>query len=317
MNKYLNSFAMAVLLAALPVSFARAEDVDIFLTKSVSSSSKPNVLLALDVAGDTSSTITLFDGTKGDKLEMLRQVLNNIVDPLKSTYFPTCTVTGTAPTQTRSPSGCVTRQEVSDLLGNINLGLMIGNPPKGGNSSGGYVRSHIRDMSAASGNRALLLNKINPEIPKTSASPYAKLMHEAYLYYGGKTAYAGFETGFYDNDARSGIKYVSPAIDSCQSNYVVFVGTGGPDSKERNSAGTLLDGIGGKLPSDEVEFPIRSTVESVWFDEYARALKTLDVVPELEGMQNVTTYTIAVQNPDAPNYKTLQGERSLLQSAAF
>lgn len=289
---------------------ASAEDIDIFLANSSITGTRPNVLLVLDNAASNNSSITMLDGvTSGDKLEMLRQVLNNIIDPLNSTYFPTCTVTGA----TRAPAGCVTRQEVSDLLKNINLGLMIANPS--GSGKGGYVRYHVRPMDVAA-NRSNLVAKINPGIPQANNAPYAKSMHEAYLYYGGKPAYVGFDSDQYDSAAKSGNNYVSPAGDSCQDNYILFVGNGGPDSGEENDTKALLNGLGGILTTDPVKFT-PSNLTSSWFDEYARTLKKQDVAP-IAGIQNVTTYTIAVQNPANNNYttNTMESARELLKSAA-
>jgi type IV pilus assembly protein PilY1 len=299
-----------------------ADDTDIFLSNPAVTGTRPNLLLVLDNAASNNSNITLLDGvTSGKKLEMLRQVLNNIIDPLQSEYFPTCTVGATA-ADPRVPVGCVTRLEVSNLLNNVNVGLMIANPS--GADTGGYVRYHVRPMNVV-GNRTALAAKINPEIPDANNAPYAKSMHEAYLYYGGKADYAGFDSGpfnaktgdGYDPAARSGNKYVSPATDSCSSNYIVFVGNGGPDSGEENSSGSLLAGIGGRLPTDPVSFT-PSNLASSWFDEYARTLKKQDVVPDIDGIQNVTTYTIAVQNPADNNYNTapVKSSRELLRSAA-
>lgn len=289
-----------------------ADDTDIFVANPSVTGTRPNLLLVLDNAASNESQITQLDGTGGDKLEMLRQVLNNIIDPLNSTFFPTCTVSGA----TRVPAACVTRQEVSDLLNNVNIGLMIGNPSQGGNGQGAYVRYHVRPMNVVA-NRTALVAKINPSIPKRNNAPYAKSMHEAYLYYGGKADYVGFDSDQYDSAAKSGNKYVSPATDSCSSNYIVFVGNGGPDSGEEGDSKTLLTGIGGKLTTDPVSFT-PSNLASSWFDEYARTLKKQDVVPDLDGIQNVTTYTIAVQNPADKNYKTapVQSSRELLKSAA-
>lgn len=290
---------------------AFAEDVDIFLANSTITGTRPNVLLVLDNAASNNSSITMLDGTSGEKLEMLRQVLNNIIDPLNSSYFPTCTVVDTT---TRVPVGCVTRSEVDVLLKNINLGLMIANPS--GSDKGGYVRYHVRPMDVAT-NRTNLVAKINPGIPQANNAPYAKNMHEAYLYYGGKRAYVGFDSDQYDIAAKSGLNYVSPATDSCQDNYILFVGNGGPDSGEENDTKTLLNGLGGILTTDPVQFT-PSNLTSSWFDEYARTLKKHDVVPNLDGIQNVTTYTIAVQNPADNNYRTntMASARELLKSAA-
>jgi type IV pilus assembly protein PilY1 len=193
---------------------------------------------------------------------------------------------------------------------------MIFNPA--GSLKGGYVRYHVRPMNVA-GNRNNLLAKINPAIPQADNAPYAKSMYEAYEYYGGKAAYVGFDSNQYDPAARNGNTnlYVSPATDSCQNNFIIFVGNGGPDSSEDNPAKVLLNGIGGVLPTDPVSFTPNNDIGS-WLDEFARTLKKQDVVPNLTGVQNVTTYTIAVQNPADLNYNTnpVKSSRSLLQSAA-
>jgi type IV pilus assembly protein PilY1 len=303
--------ARIALLIALGSSWTvSAEDIDIFTANPDITGTRPNVLLVLDNAASNNSQVTLLDGSSGTKLEMLRQVLNNIIDPLNSTYFPACNAAVTP----RVPAGCVTRAEVDELLDGLNLGLMIANPS--GSGKGGYVRSHVRPMNVAA-NRTSLLGKINPSIPQANNAPYSKTLHEAYLYYGGKPAYVGFDSNQYDGAAKSGGNYVSPANDACQDNYIIFVGNGGPDSGENNDARALLNGIGGVLNSDPVSFT-PSNFTSNWFDEYARTLNKQDVVPGLTGTQNVTTYTIAVQNPSDNNYNTapVRSSRELLKSAA-
>ncbi len=307
-RQFIKALLMLVCSGIYPAS---AEDIDIFLATSSVTGTKPNVLLVLDNAASNNSSITMMDGvTSGDKLEMLRQVLNNIVDPLNSTYFPACN----AAVNPRVPAGCVTRSEVDALLKNINLGLMIANPS--GNGKGGYVRYHVRPMDVAT-NRTNLVAKINPGIPQGNNAPYAKTMYEAYQYYGGRPAYVGFDSNQYDAAAKSGLNYVSPATNSCQDNYILFVGNGGPDSSEENDSRSLLNAVGGVLTTDPVSFTPNNLTSS-WFDEFARTLKSQDVVPALTGIQNITTYTIAVQNPAANNYNTAtnKSSRALLNSAA-
>lgn len=310
MKKNYRLCKLLVFLSFWSACSAFAEDTDLFLANPAVTGTRPNLLLVLDNAASNNSNITLLNGTSGKKLEMLRQVLNNIIDPLNSAFFPTCTVSGS----TRAPTDCVTRQEVSDLLNNVNVGLMIANPS--GSGKGGYVRYHVRPMNVVA-NRTNLVAKINPGIPDANNAPYAKSMHEAYQYFGGKTAYVGFDSNQYDSAAKSDNRYVSPATDSCSSNHIVFVGNGGPDSGEESDTAALLTGIGGKLTTDPVSFT-PSNLASSWFDEYARTLKKQDVVPGMDGIQNVTTYTIAVQNPADNNYNTatVRSSRELLKSAA-
>lgn len=314
--RFTRKFSQIMLALSLGCIYtASAEDIDIFLKNEAVTGARPNVLLVLDNAASNNSNITMLDGSSGTKLEMLRQVLNNIIDPLKSPYFPACTVTEVDGVETRTPDKCVTRAEVDKLLSNINVGLMIANPS--GADTGGYVRYHVRPMNVED-NRNALVSKINPGIPQANNAPYAKSMHEAYQYFGGKPAYVGFSTSpaQYDTAAKSGLNYVSPITDSCQDNYILFVGNGGPDSGEENDTQKLLSNIGGILTSDPIKFS-PSNLTSSWFDEYARTLKKQDV-SSIDGIQNVTTYTIAVQNPAENNYKTAPSEsaRELLKSAA-
>lgn len=298
-------------IACAGAATAFAEDIDLFLTNSSAASTRPNVLLVLDNAASNNGNITQLPGSSGkDKLDMLRDVLNILLNPLTAPYFPACNAAVTP----RVPAGCVTREEVDSLVKSVNIGLMIANPSGAG--KGGYVRYHVRPMSD-SANRTALWDKVKDGIPQANNAPYAKSMHESYLYFGGKAAYVGFDSNQYDSAARSGSNYVSPVSDSCQSNYIIFVGNGGPDSGEESDTKTLLNGLGGILSSDPIKFS-PSNLQSSWFDEYARTLNRKDV-SSLEGFQNITTYTIAVQSPTDNNYNTapMQSARSLLQSGAL
>lgn len=309
--RLLTVFARALLvMACASASTVFAEDIDLFL-KNPDAAVRPNVLLVLDNAASNNGSITQLPGGTGkNKLDMLKDVLNILTDPLNSPFFPTCTVSGA----TRTPTGCVTRSEADSLIKSINLGLMIANPS--GSTKGGYVRYHIRPMDKVD-NRVALWNTVKNGIPQANNAPYAKSMHEAYLYFGGKEAYAGFSSTLYDPAARDGNHYESPIEDSCQANYILFVGNGGPDSGEETDSKALLNGLGGILSSDPLIFS-PSNYQSSWFDEYARTLNRRDLSP-LAGNQNATTYTIAVQSPSDNNFNTapMKSSRSLLQSAAL
>lgn len=302
---------------------AYAEDIDLFLKTAPNSVGRPNVLLVIDNAASNSSVITQLPNATGkNKLDMLRDVLDVLLNPLTSTHFPpfpACTVSGT----TRVPEGCLTeletRQAALERIKKINLGLMIMNPS--GDTTGGYVRYHIRSM-AEDANRANLWARVHnggTGIPKSNNAPYAKLMHEVHQYFGGLPAYAGFSnTALFDPGAKSGANYASPVTDDCQNNFVIFIGNGGPDSGEVNDTRTLLNGLGGILSSDPL--PVSpSNYQSSWFDEYARTLNRKDVRPNLAGSQTIATYTIAVQSPADNNFNTrpMESARSLLQSAAL
>lgn len=294
-------------------SAAQAEDIDLFLRTPSSTATRPNLLLILDNAANNNSVITqLPNGTGSKKLDMMRDILNILTYPLTSPYFPGCTVSPDG--ETRSPDGCVTRTEVNAMINSINLGLMLFTPSSATN--GGYVRSHIRPMNELA-NRDKLWSTVSAGIPTANNAPYAKTMHEAYLYFGGKPAYAGFSTSVFDPDAKSVSNYRSPFNDPCQPSYLIFIGNGGPDSSEDGDSRTLLNGLGGVLSSDPIRFSPDNYISN-WFDEYARTLNRQDL-SSLAGDQKATTYTIAVQNPADNNFDTAgnRSARALMQSAAL
>lgn len=308
-------------LALLGMPAAHAEDVDLFLNNPVSDAARPNILLLVDNAASNNSTITQLPNASGTKkLDMIKDVLHILSEPLTSPYFPACTVTtqtvGDETTEVRSPVGCITRAEANTIITKVNLGLMMF---AGGSVKGGYVRSHIRRMDVAA-NRTTLWSKISGGIPSANNAPYGKMMHEAYLYFNGGVAYQGFETNQFDTDARNPLsltRYKSPVTDACQPNSIIFLGTGGPDTAEDNDVRTLLNGLGGVLTSDPISFnPTNYT--SNWTDEYARTLYRNDVAPTFDGKQNVITYTVAIQSPSDNNFNTAgnRSARALMASAA-
>jgi type IV pilus assembly protein PilY1 len=260
-----------------------ADDTDIFLSNPTITGTRPNILIILDNAAANNASITNPCGPTQKMLEMEQCILNEIIN------------------------------DASVVNQDLNVGLMIYNPS--GSKQGAYVRYHVQQMTGDNKNN--LLAKIN-SITTSSNAPYAKSMHEAYLYYGGKIPYAGVASNKYDLAAYNGNTYNSPATDSCQKNYILYIGSGGPDSGENNDAEALLKGIGGRLPTDPIGLN-PATFQTNWMDEYARTLKGQDVALHLSGSQNIITYTIAVHNPQDPQDETLprQGARALLKSASI
>jgi type IV pilus assembly protein PilY1 len=304
--------ALVLALGALPA--AQAEDIDLFLNNPMSDTARPNLLIVVDNAANNNSVIEQLPNATGTKkLDMIKDVINILVDPLNSNLFPPCTVPAD-PTQARTPVGCVTRTEVNNMLNNINVGLMLFNT---GGDKGGYVRSHIRPMNDAT-NRARLWATVSNGIPTANNSPYAKAMHEAFLYFGGRNAYVGFSTNAFDTDARDSGHYRSPITDACQPNFIIYLGNGGPDSSEDGDARTLLNGLGGVLSTDPLRFTPDNFISN-WMDEYARTLNKTDMSNAFSGQQKVTTYTIAIQTPTDNQFTNSSSvsARKLLENAAL
>lgn len=262
---------------------AHGADTDLFLgPASTTTVGKSNILFIIDTAGANNGSMTNPCGGTNKKLDtqicILKQVLQT--DP-----------------------------NVSKL----NIGLEAFNPA--GASKGGYIRSHVRDMAVA-GNLTSLVNAVNT-LSTTNNAPFAKAMHEAYLYYSAKTPYAGISSNQYDSAAyNSGSgKYNSPALDKCQRNYVIFIGNGGPDSSENTDAEALLTALGGKQTGDPIKLTPNNSQTS-WSDEYARFMYGTDV-SSLDGQQNIVTYSIAINTGSGPENTTpAKAGRKLIESMA-
>ncbi len=262
---------------------AHGADTDLFLgPASTTTVGKSNILFVIDNAGANNGDMTNPCGGTDKKLEtqvcILKQVLQN--DP---------------------------------NVAKLNIGLETFNPS--GATKGGYIRSHVRDM-AVDANLTSLLNAVNT-LNTTNNAPFAKSMHEAYLYYSAKTPYAGISSNQYDSaayDSGTG-KYNSPALDRCQRNYIIFIGNGGPDSSENTDAQTLLNNLGGVNTGD----PIKLTPDNYqtnWSDEYARFMYGTDV-SSLDGQQNIVTYSIAINTGSGPENTTpAKAGRKLIESMA-
>lgn len=263
------------------------DDTDIFLTNPAIAAQRPNVLIIWDNTANWSQTVS---GSTAYALEKL--ALATVV---------------------------------SGLSDQFNVGLMMFTETGGGNSNvrGAYPRYHIRQMTNV--NRANLSSLITglvetgPTGDKGSNAQYARAMHEAYLYFGGRTALAG--AGQVKRDlaafggSAAGTTYVSPVGDGCQKNFIIFISNGTSDSGENNSAESLLAALGGKLGSDPIT--LNPTGEQAnWADEYARFLASNDINPTFAGSQTATVYTLAVYDPSKINLNPVRSQIALMKSMA-
>jgi len=256
---------------------AHAEDIDLFMSTALPSTFNPNILIIIDNAGSNNANITNTCGGLSKKLPMEQCIIANLINS-------------------------------ADVTDKVNMGLSVFNPS--GSTKGGYIRYHVRQMTA--GNKTALATSVGG-VSTTNNAPYAKSMHEAYLYYSNKAPYAGISSALYDSAAVAAGLYVSPATDGCQKNYIIYIGNGGPDSSENGDAQTLLTGLGGKLPTDPIVLS-PTNYQSTWSDEYARFMYRSDF-SNLDGAQNIVTYSVGVFEP-TDTQPPAMAARSLLKSMA-
>jgi type IV pilus assembly protein PilY1 len=282
------ALALAVALSLAPAA-GLAEDIDIFLTDDGSGATPaPNVLIVLDSSANWSASFP--GGTKfAAEIDALAGVIGSL--------------------DTR-----------------MNVGLMLMDETGAGTvapTSGSYVRYAIRNMSSTNRNTLVnLIRNLGINADKTNNASWGFAMFEAFKYFGGGTgspqnatafglaAFAGFgqpkrdypgnavtnTVGWLDKHAFSSItsrSYISPISDSCQKNYIIFIGNGMPQKGADGgtpSAAALLANVGGNTST--IPLPNTNAGANI-SDEYARFLNQTDV-STWAGRQNVLTYTIAV-----------------------
>jgi len=293
--KRILSFLLAILLWLNPVlqtAFAQTlvpgqvnDDTDIFLINPNVPNERPNVLIVWDTTANWGQNVA---GSTAFALE--KQALQDVITGLSEQF---------------------------------NVGLMLFTETGGGNSNvrGTYPRYHFQQMTAANKTAInTIVNNLAQIGDRGSNAQYARAMHEAYLYFGGKTAMAGAGQVKRDGNAFVGgycascTQYVSPVGGACQKNYIIFIGNGPTDNGENNSAEALLTGLGGKLPTDPIQLD-PDQEEANWADEYARFVGNNDV-NAMTGTQNITVFTLAVYDQARENQRATASYISLLKSMA-
>lgn len=261
-------WVMGSLLASLR---AAADDIDLFVGRSLNTTEPPNVLIVLDNQANW---------TPEERQIQQREAISDVIDKLYAKY----------------PS-------------KFNLGLMMYTETGGTNIApdGGYVRSAIRLMDLAGSNAYKeMINNIDFNADKASNSKAGLLMAEAYLYYlGGNGAwevpYAGNnknKTDYTGNvfqatttpccaassavwalpgnalDNRDSTRYNSPVVPgSCAKNYIIFIGNSPASDTpvDKTTSLNILRNMTGVTTTADIVLP-NATVDSkrILADEWAR-----------------------------------------------
>lgn len=263
------------------------DDTDIFLANPAFAATRPNVLIFLDNTanwGQNAGGVTKYQGVRA----ALTSVLNGVV---------------------------------TDAF-NVGLAMFVetGNPNN--NVDGAYVRFGVRQMTGA--NKAQLIamiNALDQNGDKGNNATYSLAMSEMFNYFAGRLSYSGhgkLKTDAGDtiytpggrvalpgsplganalpapNGTGTAQTYVSPIVDGCQKNFIVFISNGeaNDNAASIDTATTLYQQQTGTLPGTIALSP--SGEQGIIADEYARYMANSDCNPNLSGVQNVYTYTIDV-----------------------
>ena len=286
-------FAVVAIFVYAPVF---AEDIDLFIGASASSTDVPNVLIILDSTANWSTPINGLTGGRTTRFAQEKAALAATLAGLP------VNVNGSA---------------------KFNLGIMLfGESPV----KGGYIRAAIRPLNSS--NKIIytnLIDSLDINNDKGANALYGYSMAEAYRYFSGlgeyvgadepKRDYVGNTTGTAQSKAIYGLSpgnafsssastvYIPPSSNSCVKNYIIFISNGKVDNSDKDgtapssqcpsnlkscTAKDLLRIAGG----DTAEISINPTGESNnMANEWARFMKQSPTL-------GITTYTVDIGPSD-------------------
>ena len=197
----------------------------------------------------------------------------------------------------------IARSAISQFLQtveNINISLMAFNnyPPVGG-ASGGSVVFASENISTA---RSSAINAVENEVIASwqAATPLTETLHEAYLYFSGKTPkYGNSPTFLYPDqksvpESMSAGKYISPINYQCQKSNIIVFTDGAPGGDDRSDVDVRNFISSRSLPpplSKDCRYTRNPSTSC--FDEMAWYLQNSDINESIPDNQNINVYTIA------------------------
>lgn len=307
-------FALALLLLT-PLSRAGFdpvhEDIDIFMANPSISSERPNILIVLD---NTANWNTAFTNEKS--------ALVSVVNSLNEFF-------------------------------NVGLMMFVETGSPNDNEDGSYVRFAVRQMTGA--NRTALSSMVNglDELgDKGNNATLALAMGEAYKYfakaqsdtgwgkaksdYAGNTVYNALAADLPGNafaalPTEGSRTYVSPVVDGCQKNFIIYI-SNGPASENASALATaksrLQSAKGGVVPVEIALAPAPSGQQDNWADEWTAFMANTGFTVNIGGTNKTVyanTYVIEVdpgttgQGPDMTallNSMAVQGKGKYFASTS-
>jgi len=179
-----------------------------------------------------------------------------------------------------------------DNIDGVNVGLMRFSRNAGSTDDGGPVLQEMRDVEQI---REQMIDTINA-LPANGWTPLSETLFEAGQYYAGRSVVFGDEgtprsvaASRVGNTLTSGT-YASPLEFQCQKNYVVLLTDGAPTRD--TAADNLIRSLPGFAEANSQGASCDGSGSGACLDDMAEYLYKADLNDSLDGIQNVTTYTI-------------------------
>lgn len=194
--------AGAFLYSLLAASVALADDTEIYVPKDLPADQyvRPNILFVLDSSGSMDSEVS----SKLTRIQVLKNVVNNLIDELK-------------------------------VKEDVNVGFMRYNPNtrSDGKDGGGYILSPVQRLTNAN---AASMKAVVESIKAGGNTPLLETYYEAYLYMTGQNRLWGAWAPGSVASSRNGETYISPIEHSCQPSHIIYVTDGAPTNDTGSNA---------------------------------------------------------------------------------
>jgi type IV pilus assembly protein PilY1 len=261
---------------------ARADDIDIYSLPNTEGF-RPNVLIILDNTANWSASIPT---PPCDNLSAL--VKTSAPNKEEGTKM--------------GAQKCALYKLINSLsvadLSQFNFAIMLFNESP---DDSGYPRKAFIRVSTSAEKQTLLdlISGLGINRDKGNNASTATAFYEAYQWFTGGTVYLGNKTATKHDAAAftdSGkTRYVSPGL-GCARNHIIYLANGSP-SDNNNRALELLQRL--KPTASRINIPVAENVSNPdaanWADEFAAFFSGVaDLDATAEGVQNITTHTIAV-----------------------
>jgi type IV pilus assembly protein PilY1 len=257
----------------------RADDIDIYSMPNTEGF-RPNVLIILDNSANWSAAL------KG--LPKCDSAAANVASKDEDTKF--------------GKEKCALYKVINSLsvedLGQFNFALMLFNESP---DDSGYPRKAFIQVKTAADKQSLLnlISGLARTGDNTNNASSATSFYEAYQWFTGGAVHLGNKTAAkHDASAftdASKSRYRSPGL-GCARNHIIYLANGSPADND-NKALELLKRLNPAATrmSIPVAEDVKSTDSANWIDEFAAFFNgAADLDSTLEGVQNITTHTIAV-----------------------
>jgi len=201
----------AFIYSTMTFQVALADDTEIYVPKDLPADQqvRPNILFVLDSSGSMSTTVS---GTNLSRNKVLKNVVNNLIDELKSKEDTNIGVMRFGTSNDYNEKLCNKKDCWYET-----------------NTQGGRVIGAVKRLTVANADS---MKTIVNSVGTDNWTPLSETYYEAYRYMAGLSPKWGATSSI--AESKSDGKYISPITHSCQKSHIIYI-TDGEPTKDTDS----------------------------------------------------------------------------------